>query len=97
MTVVGYTGTCIEASGGNPFISNNNITDCDTAIQIGNGVIQNNTLSGGKVITVVGSFSPTIKYNNIFGGAPKLALSEGANQDINAAYNWWDTTDEATN
>jgi len=93
--VVGYTGTCIEASGGNSYISNNNISNCYIAIQIGNGVIQNNTLSAGKPIVVVGSFSPTIKYNNIYGGAPKLALSEGANQDVDATYNWWDTTDEA--
>ncbi len=36
-----------------------------------------------------------IKYNNIFGGSPKMFLSEGASKDIDATYNWWDTTDEA--
>jgi hypothetical protein len=94
--LAGYGGNCIEAFGGNPYIANNNISNCAVAIQIGGGIILNNTISGcSKGVLVVGSFSPLIVYNNIRGYSQSVVLSEGANQDVNATFNWWGTTDTA--
>jgi hypothetical protein len=93
----GYSGTCIEALGGNSHISNNNIANCSTGILIGNGFVEKNTISNSaQDIIVKGSVSPIIRYNNILFSSQSVVLSEGANQNVDAANNWWGTTDEAT-
>jgi len=92
----------IEIKQGNPYIYGNNISACqpnthanvgvlernyfDGTIEIGNVTVKNNTVNS---IEVQGSSSPLITYNNIV----SIRLSPSTNVD--AAYNWWGTTDTA--
>jgi hypothetical protein len=62
--------------------------------------IQNNTITHNSVgirvyiTNYVGS--PTISYNNIHDNSDyNIQLNEDTENDINAAYNWWGTTDTA--
>ena len=110
--------TCVEVTGGNPHILNNDITGFSVGIsatsgiiernyihggpvgiEIGDGVVRNNTIQSGKGILVQVSSKPAISYNNIpfatVGESGGISLTEGANQVVNAADNWWGTTDEA--
>lgn len=94
-----YADVGIEIKQGNPYISDNNITECspnliapvgtiernyfDGIIQIGNAVVKSNTVT---YIEVQESFSPTISNNNI--GSIRLSSST----NVDAANNWWGTT-----
>ena len=107
----------VEVTGGNPYISNNDINDFHigisaaygiiernyihggpVGIEIGTGVIRNNSISCATSISVQASSKPTISYNNFeFGnvsGITNIFLAEGANRDVDAPHNWWRTTDE---
>jgi parallel beta-helix repeat protein len=57
-----------------------------SGIKAGNATIQNNTIGG---IIVEGSSSPTIIYNNFDGG---VSVRMASASNINAANNWWGTT-----
>lgn len=63
--------------------------------------IQNNTIANNSVgiylyITNYGA-SPTILYNNIHDNSEyNVQLDENTENDVNATYNWWGTTDTQT-
>lgn len=80
-------------------IERNYIHGGPVGIEIGNGVVRNNTIAGATGISVQASSKPTITYNNFeignVEGIKNIFLAEGANQDVDAAHNWWGTTDEA--
>lgn len=79
-------------------IERNYIHGGPVGVDIGNGIIRNNTISSATSISVQASSKPTISYNNFeFGNVPgriNIFLAEGANQDVDAAHNWWETTNE---
>jgi len=79
-------------------LERNYIHGVSVGVEIGNGSIRNNTIESSKGILVLASSIPTITYNNFnFGyvdGNTPIFLGEGANYDIEAANNWWGTTDE---
>jgi hypothetical protein len=91
--------TGIQAEGGNPIILDNNITDCSPAIIANSGTIERNYIDGGVQIgnvtlenntdcsvEVQGFSTPTISYNNL------VSLMLTSSTDVNAAFNWWGTT-----
>jgi hypothetical protein len=76
-------------------IRHNQISNADCGIETGSEAvnIQANTLTKNKVGIDVQSNSATIAYNNIEGCTEKsLKLSTASN--LNAANNWWGTTDK---
>jgi len=81
--------------GRNTVVSNNFINGCSQAsiVVIDNNVnIENNTLNSTGLI-IKPSENLTVKYNNIDGG---VTLSQGTSANVDAAYNWWGTTDTST-
>jgi len=92
-----------QESGGHVLIQRNLITNNQEGIQIFRPnfeelktslTIQNNTIVSNTVaISVLSLYSPTIIYNNIYNSSFNIQLSQDASSDIDAAYNWWGTTD----
>jgi len=99
----------ILVGGGTPTIERNLITQGGHGIKIDSGakpLIQNNTITKNAVgIICASSDLSTIIYNNIYDNYREeygkldnnfdIYLDSGAINDINAAYNWWGTTDTA--
>jgi len=92
----------VEIKQGNPYVYDNNITICTTGIRANVGIIERNYIEEIKTgnatiknntigqIDIEGSSSPTIIYNNFFGGNSIFMRSS---EDINVANNWWGTND----
>ncbi|MCW4019043.1 MAG: hypothetical protein NWF00_10270 [Candidatus Bathyarchaeota archaeon] len=83
-------------------VERNFISSANIGVEVGNGIIRNNTIESVTNILVQASSTPVIAYNNFpfatVGGRDSVALAEKANFDVDAAYNWWGTTDvEAIN
>jgi len=56
--------------------------------------IRYNTIENNEVgIGITDRFSPTITNNNIYNNNVSIKLSSFASRDVNAANNWWGTTD----
>ena len=107
--IVSNCPTGIDAYDGNSIIERNLIFNNDRGITIGgmgtiSPTIRNNTIANNKVGIYVlagpsafgsGSIgSLTISNNNIQENSDNsIYLTNEAEQDINAAYNWWGTTD----
>ena len=79
------------------FISKNNIFNCSAAIIAAKAVIQNNTIWNNTCgVQLSSPASVTLRYNNLENNSYSLFLEASGNVD--AAYNWWGTTDpSATN
>lgn len=99
--------TCIYIGGsniaGNVLIERNSITHTQNGIyifdtDIGGTIatsltIQNNSITNNHCgIRIKDRCFPTIIYNNICNNTINIELSDYASRDINAAYNWWGTT-----
>ena len=83
-------GTLIQ----NNAIANNAIGVSGTGGTI--GTVQNNTISGNLNAGIWGPTTPAIiRYNNIVGNHENIHLTEN-NTDVDATYNWWGTTDQAS-
>lgn len=92
--ISGCTGTGIFVAFQHSIIERNLIVNNYHGIQVGAGVeIRNNTIANNYV----GIYSPqpsTIMYNNIQNNSNyNIYLDSYATNDVNAAYNWWGTTD----
>jgi hypothetical protein len=93
-----------QESGGHVLIQRNLITDNQEGIQIFRPnfeelktslIIQNNTIANNTVaISVLSRCSPIIIWNNIYSFSFNIQLSQDATDDIDAANNWWGTTDD---
>lgn len=87
-----------------PLIVGNLITDNGYGILIPcsvtfNPIIKNNTIANNTVGIGIWNGSvplPTISYNNIYGNHGYNFRLTDIHVDVNAAYNWWGTTDEVT-
>jgi parallel beta-helix repeat protein len=56
--------------------------------------IRYNTIINNEIgISITDRFSPTITNNNIYNNNASIKLSSYASRDVNAANNWWGTTD----
>jgi hypothetical protein len=67
-----------------------NLEELKTSLTIQNNTIVNNTVA----ISVLSRCSPTIILNNIYNSLFNIQLSQDATNDIDAAHNWWGTTDD---
>lgn len=93
-----------QESGGHVLIQRNLITENQEGIQIFRPnleevktslTIQNNTIANNTVaISVLSRCSPIIIWNNIYSFSFNIQLSQDATENIDAAYNWWGTTDD---
>jgi hypothetical protein len=86
----GITGSSAIAT----TITKNLIINTNIGLQIGDAVVQNNTIMNSQIaISLDSAVSPTITWNNIENSSQyNIKLSETSN-DINASNNWWGTTD----
>ena len=79
-------------------IERNYIHNGEIGIEIGNGTVRNNTITCSTNILVLTSSKPMINFNNFEYGyvqnTKNVFLDTGANEDVNATFNWWGTTDE---
>jgi len=95
----------IEVYSGSPIIEHNLIINNNGNKMSGNGgirvdgeatpVIRNNTIVKNSIaINILGSPSPKIEFNNIYDNNEySIYLYSGSKSNVNAAYNWWGTTD----
>jgi hypothetical protein len=97
-----YVGSSMRTS--SPIIERNLISNCVHGILIPCAVpfcpiIQNNTIiDNGDGISIWngGAITPTIRYNNIYGNTQDNLHLTDIKVDIDAANNYWGTTDKAS-
>jgi len=87
--ISGYTGGTATIE--NNFISNHSHYGIDITLQV---TIKNNTISNtSTAIRLANCLSATIDYNNIENYSENSIYLQGTSSNIDAAYNWWGTTD----
>ena len=94
-TVVYVNGTGINVLSG-AVVERNYVFNSTFGILVANStaIILNNTLAdnGVGIALFSASSSTTINYNNIEDNGQSIVLEAGTTNDINAANNWWGTT-----